>query len=72
MRAAVRRAFDGVKDVPEFEVSVKPLPPKDEVPERRFLDVLDSLLTVPTTKTPEVPVGLPEPFDYFVGFRGKS
>jgi len=79
MRSAVRRSLEPLGRLREFELSVRPLPPADEVPECRFLEVVEHLLSVPALEAPMVTAPLAVGFntgtavaDNFLSFRGRS
>ena len=59
------------KGSPRVALSVKPLPPNDEVAEHRFLELLDALADIPTSREADViPVGTAG--DFFLEFRGEG
>lgn len=71
MRESIHAMLEGVAPFSEVALSVKPLPPKDEVAEDRFLALLDALLDIPTSREPEViPAGTSG--DLFLEFRGEG
>jgi len=69
MRSSVEKASEGLGKGGEFRLSVMPQPPKDEVQEEPFLEVMETILGLPQTQArltiePEV-VG-----DRFLSYRG--
>jgi len=69
MRGAVEKASEGLGKVAEFHLSVMPQPPRNEVHEEQFLDVLEAILDSPRTRTrPTVELELIG--DRFLSYRG--
>jgi|HubBroStandDraft_5_1064220.scaffolds.fasta_scaffold02294_4 hypothetical protein len=71
MRDSILEMLEGITPFSEVALSVKPLPPKDEVAEHRFLELLDALADIPTSREADViPVGTVG--DFFLEFRGEG
>jgi len=70
VRTSIQEACERLGETVEFHLSVKPIPPKNEVHEAGFLDVLQAILTAPQTQT----IGTSTPVDIiadrFLSYRG--
>jgi hypothetical protein len=72
MRDSVQELLQGITPLSEVALSVKPLPPKDEVDEHRFLDLLDGLLSLPVSRDVDVTLPTNTTRDFFLEFRGEG
>jgi len=72
MRESVQELLQGITPLSEVALSVKPLPPKDEVAEHRFLDLLDGVLSLPMSRDADVTLPTTTTRDFFLEFRGEG
>ena len=70
IRSTISRAAKAVGSSREFELSVYPLPPKEEVPEHRFLEVIEELTSAPMSQEQTMISSPIVSNDNFLNFRG--